>query len=222
MGIKVEVIRFTGGGIFTKFTPPCWYAYVEGVGAPPLPRGTTPSGGGGGPAPVAKPGGKPGGHTGPAGPGAPLPKSNTGPSRVNGPVSRNEVLDRARYWSNKKVPYSMGAYTNDPNGKSYRTDCSGLVSMALHLDKSYSTVTLPEVVRPIPKHELKPGDIVGNLGPGTGGAGGHVMVFNGWTDASMTKFRVIEETPPAATESVKTWGAAPYTSHAWRYKNIAD
>lgn len=221
MGIKVDFVRFTGGGIFTKFTPPVWYAYVEGVGAPAPAAFAGGGNNAGNPANVAGTNTKPG-HTGPSGPQNPLPKSNTGPSSVNGKVSRQEVLDRGRYWTNKKVPYSMAAYTNDSSGKSYRTDCSGLVSMALHLDKSYSTVTLPEVVQPIPKSELKPGDIVGNLGPRTAGASGHVMIFNGWTDASQTKFRVIEQTPPAATESVKTWGSAPYTSHAWRYKNIVD
>lgn len=180
-------------------------------GGPPPPN---PGNGGGQPAPG---GGNPG--EGDAG-GAPSAPANN--SSVGGPVTRQEILDRARHWSNQGVPYSMQAYTNDANGKSYRTDCSGLVSMALHLPNSESTVTLPGAVHPINKDDLKPGDIVGNLGPGTAGAGGHVMIFNGWVDESRTQFRTIEETPPRAVEKVQTWGSAPYTSSAWRYNNLVD
>ncbi|WP_052462470.1 SH3 domain-containing protein [Nigerium massiliense] len=152
----------------------------------------------------------------------PTPTPAPPKSAVNGPIRRAEVLERGRYWVNRAVPYSMYKFTNDPQGRSYRTDCSGFVSMALHLDTSLSTVTLPERVHSISKSSLRPGDIVGNLGPGTGGAAGHVMIFNGWTSSAQTSFHTLEETPGYAQAKIRTWGSASYTSHAWRYGKIAD
>lgn len=209
-------------GIMTLGPQPIWWVnsgQSSGGNAGPVPAGgnaPAPAQEGGKPAPAE---GKPGHGDAPGG-GASAPANN---SSVGGPVTRQEILDRGRYWTNKGVPYSMSGYTTDANGKSYRTDCSGLVSMALHLPNSESTVTLPNsAVHPISKEELKPGDIVGNLGGGTGGANGHVMIFNGWVDDSHTQFRTIEETPPRAVEKTQTWGSAPYTSSAWRYNNLID
>ncbi|WP_341856315.1 SH3 domain-containing protein [Brachybacterium sp. GPGPB12] len=85
-------------------------------------------------------------------------------------ADRQEVLDRGQTWVDRNVPYSMEVYTNGPDGRQYRTDCSGFVSMAYGLDTSYSTVTLTEHFTEIPKEDLRPGDIIGNLGPGSGGA----------------------------------------------------
>jgi cell wall-associated NlpC family hydrolase len=104
-----------------------------------------------------------------------------GSSSVDGPISRSEVLSRAMSWVNRGVPYSMNKSATDPGGRLYRTDCSGLVSMANHLGSSPSTVNMTDYVHPIEWSDLKPGDIVGTLGPGTGGANGHVVIFNGWT-----------------------------------------
>ncbi len=154
--------------------------------------------------------------------GGPVPTDpNVGNIPVGGPITREQILARARYWAAMGVPYSMAAFTNDPQGKSYRTDCSGLVSMALKLETSLSTVTLPSQVLPISKADLQPGDIVGNLGGGTAGADGHVMVFARWADSSMSTFFTVEETPPKAVERTRVWGSAPYASHAWRYRNLA-
>ncbi|WP_199729880.1 C40 family peptidase, partial [Tessaracoccus sp. OH4464_COT-324] len=145
-----------------------------------------------------------------------------GNSRINGPISRAEVLARAQTWVDRRVPYSMYSTASDPQGKAYRSDCSGFVSMALHLDQSLSTVTLPGRVHQISKDELRPGDIVGNLGPGTGGANGHVVIFAGWVDGSRTKFRTLEQTPDYAQSRVLTWGSRFYLHAAYRYNNISD
>lgn len=150
--------------------------------------------------------------------GAPPPANG---SEVNGPISRDEVISRANHWLQQGVPYSMTGSALDPNGTSYRSDCSGFVSMAFHLDQSLSTVTLPERFSEIPKDELQVGDIVGNLGPGTGGAAGHVVIFNGWVDDSHTQFNSIEQTPPQTTTRVLTWGSSFFLHHAYRYNNIA-
>ena len=106
---------------------------------------------------------------------------------------RAAIIDRAQTWVDQGVPYDMGAYHPDPEGKNYRTDCSGYVSMAWGLDDSLSTVTLPDVSHEISKDELKPGDILLKGGPGTEGANGHVVIFNGWTDDDKTAYHALEE-----------------------------
>ena len=119
------------------------------------------------------------------------PPSST--SVVGGYISRTEVLSRAKYWVNRHVPYSMYAWTYDPQGRNYRTDCSGFVSMALHLPESANTVTLPKYVYRISWSDLRPGDVVGTLGYGTEGSNGHVVIFNGWANSAHTYFYTLEE-----------------------------
>lgn len=178
-------------------------------------------GGGGGGGEPGSIGGSGGSGYGGGGGGGPIPTDpSIGNIAVGDPITREQILARARFWAAMGVPYSMAAYTNDPQGKSYRTDCSGLVSMALKLETSLSTVTLPSQVVPISKADLLPGDIVGNLGGGTAGAAGHVMIFARWADSSMTTFFTVEETPPKAVERTRVWGSAPFASHAWRYRNL--
>ena len=133
-------------------------------------------------------------------------------------ADRQEVLDRGQTWVDRNVPYSMEAYTNGPDGRQYRTDCSGFVSMAYGLDTSYSTVTLTEHFTEIPKDELEPGDIIGNLGPGSGGAAGHVVIFTGWADEDHTTFDVIEQAGGVGgVARTHTWGDSYWNQHAFRY-----
>jgi hypothetical protein len=106
---------------------------------------------------------------------------------------RAVIIDRAQTWVDQGVPYDMNGYQSDPQGKNYRTDCSGIVSMAWGLDDSLSTVTLPDVSHKISKDELKPGDILLKGGPGTEGANGHVAIFNGWANDEHTAYHALEE-----------------------------
>ncbi len=210
-------------GDFPAHTPPGADPNTSGPGGPgsqPDFSHSSPGGdsGGGSPGSVGGPSGS--GYGGGGG-GGPIPTDPAiGNIAVGDPITREQILARARFWAAMGVPYSMAAYTNDPQGKSYRTDCSGLVSMALKLETSLSTVTLPSQVVPISKADLLPGDIVGNLGGGTAGAAGHVMIFARWADSSMTTFFTVEETPPRAVERTRVWGSAPFASHAWRYRNL--
>lgn len=121
------------------------------------------------------------------------PKPPTGGSTVGGTISRTEVLARAKYWTDRRVPYSMSRYTGDPQGRQYRTDCSGFVSMAWHLSSSLSTVTLPNVSHRIGKSDLRPGDILLKGGPGSAGASGHVVIFRGWANSAHTSYYASEE-----------------------------
>ena len=122
----------------------------------------------------------------------PIPEDTSGPDEAESP-DRQEIIRRAKTWVEQGVPYSQSGYHPDENGKPYRTDCSGFVSMAWGEDQSYSTVTLPTVSHPIPKEDLQPGDILLKGGPGTAGDNGHVIIFNGWTDDSHTSYYGIEE-----------------------------
>jgi hypothetical protein len=119
-------------------------------------------------------------------------------SSVGGPITRSEVLSRAMSWvGNTAIHYSQDqadAYP-DVDGRRYRPDCSGFVSMAWHLDRragstwDHSTETLPTVSHPISKEELLPGDIMLR----SGSSNAHVTLFNGWRDTSHTRYNVLEQ-----------------------------
>src|SRR5690348_11731864 len=66
------------------------------------------------------------------------------PSWAGGPITGMQVILRAQDWVQKNPTYSQSAYIAGPDadGKTYRTDCSGYVSMTWHLTSSYSTRTL--------------------------------------------------------------------------------
>lgn len=147
------------------------------------------------------------------------------PSKVGGAISRTEVLSRAMYWVDKNVPYSMNDNHPDPKGRKYRTDCSGFVSMAFHLRESENTVSLPEHVKAIGWRSLRKGDIVGTLGPGTAGADGHVVIFNGWANAAHTKFHTLEQRGggAGAVKHVRevSYKVGSHVAKPYRYKKIA-
>ena len=106
---------------------------------------------------------------------------------------RDEIISRAQTWVDQGVPYNWDATHPDPQGKQYRMDCSGFVSMAWGLDDSLNTVTLPDVSHKIDKDELKPSDVLMKGGPGTEGANGHVVIFNGWANDDKTAYHALEE-----------------------------
>ncbi|WP_228282559.1 C40 family peptidase [Brevibacterium atlanticum] len=112
---------------------------------------------------------------------------------------RDEIISRAQTWVDQGVPYNWDATHPDPQGKQYRMDCSGFVSMAWGLDDSLSTVTLPDVAHEIDKDELKPGDVLMKGGPGTEGANGHVAIFNGWANEEHTAYHGLEEAGSTGT-----------------------
>ena len=105
------------------------------------------------------------------------------------PSVSGDLVVRAKSWLDAKVQYNQGAYFTNQYG-TYRQDCSGFVSMAMGLPKSYVTGTLPQVMHPITKDELQPGDFMLNT---AGGNNGHVSIFMGWTDASHSHYRSWEE-----------------------------
>lgn len=107
-------------------------------------------------------------------------------------ITREEIISRAQVWVNAGVPYSQTAYRDG-----YRTDCSGFVSYAWHLQdhagrpQSLTTRTLPDVSRLISKDELQSGDIL--LRPGS-----HVVIFDQWANSQRTEYWAYEMSPPRA------------------------
>lgn len=147
-----------------------------------------------------------------------------GGSGINGKISRQEIIARGQYWVSKHVPYSMEATYPDQQGTRYRTDCSGFVTMALHATApGYNTVSLPEIAKPIAWAELQPGDLVGTLGPGTGGAAGHVTLFHSWADPSHNSYNTLECRGGAGCVAYKRpvgWTDGPYTAKPYRYIRV--
>ncbi|KAL4886165.1 hypothetical protein BJY04DRAFT_213698 [Aspergillus karnatakaensis] len=128
---------------------------------------------------------------------------SSGDSSYQGSITRSEILKRGKYWTDRGIPYSMEAEYPDAQGRNYRTDCSGFVSMALHAwAPGYGTVNLGDVAEAITWGEIQAGDFVGTLGAGTGGAAGHVVIFTGWVDSSKEEFHTLE--------CRGTYGCEPY------------
>jgi hypothetical protein len=148
-------------------------------------------------------------------------------SDVDEAITRPEVIARAKAWltayNGGPVPYSQD--TGSPF-QGYRRDCSGFVSMAWKLGISRSTETLPGVSSRIGKDDLKPGDVLGNLGPGTGGDAGHVVIFEAWANDARTAYVGIEQAGDTMS-TVRRTIPYPYFNNntsflPWRYNKIVD
>ncbi|KAJ5675757.1 hypothetical protein N7462_008654 [Penicillium macrosclerotiorum] len=152
--------------------------------------------------------------------------SGGGNSSYNGQISREEIISRGQFWVSRHIPYSMSAYYPDPDGRKYRTDCSGFVSMALHASSpGYSTVSLPEVAEAISWDDLQPGDFVGTLGAGTGGAAGHVTLFHSWADSSKKEYNTLECRGTYGCVAYKrpvSWKDGSFTAKPYRYTRVMD
>jgi hypothetical protein len=106
-------------------------------------------------------------------------------------ITRSEVMSRARYWYDHRadIPYNMSGTHQDPQGALYRTDCSGYISMAWHLQPpGLDTITLPSVAQPISKDELKSGDILDAQYGSDVNNTGHVALFDRWTSSAHTSY----------------------------------
>ncbi|MBC9719593.1 peptidoglycan-binding protein [Streptomyces sp. TRM66268-LWL] len=108
------------------------------------------------------------------------------------PITRGQIIERAKRWVGAKVPYSMSGYWSD----GYRRDCSGFVSMAWNLGSNQWTGSLAQYGERIKKSDLQPGDMLLFHNPGNPGAGSHVTIFGGWADAGKTRYVAYEQTRP--------------------------
>jgi hypothetical protein len=154
-------------------------------------------------------------------------------SRIGGTISRSEVISRAKYWYTHRgsIPYNGGAAYRDPDGHhKYRQDCSGYVSMALHISPSGigapSTVSLPQYGKKLgSRRDMKKGDYTGILGNGTAGAAGHVRLFEKWSSKSAGTYWAYDfGSTPVKHAKYKLSSDAPRNGIGWsayRYKKIS-
>lgn len=152
--------------------------------------------------------------------------SGGGSSSYKGQISRKEIISRGEFWVSRHIPYSMNDEYPDPQGRKYRTDCSGFVSMALHASApGFNTVSLPEIAKPIAWKDLQPGDFVGTLGAGTGGAAGHVTLFKSWADSSKKEYNTLECRGTYGCVAYKrpvSWKDGSFTAKPYRYIHVVD
>lgn len=104
---------------------------------------------------------------------------------ITPPEALTDAMVRAESWLTARVPYSQSRTFTNQYG-TYRTDCSGFVSMVWALASSYTTRTLPKVAVRIAKEDLAPGDIMN-------APGYHAAVFAGWVDEEMTSYWAYEQ-----------------------------
>ncbi|MDP2181650.1 MAG: hypothetical protein Q8K99_03680 [Actinomycetota bacterium] len=123
-------------------------------------------------------------------------------------ITRSKVVSRAKVWVKKNVQYSQRGYY-----RGYRRDCSGFVSMAWKLDKSYTTRTIHTRGKRISTKRLKPGDAV--LTPG------HVVIFEKWKNKKKGTFYALHEMN-ARRDAERSVRKITKSSKAYRRKGIKN
>ncbi|MEV0691469.1 peptidoglycan-binding protein [Streptomyces sp. NPDC050388] len=133
-------------------------------------------------------------------------------------ITRADIIERARRWVARKVPYDMTAFWSD----GYRQDCSGYVSMAWNLPGNEWTGSLGQYAERISKDELQPGDMLLFHNASDPYGGSHVVLFGGWTDGARTTYAAYEQTPPHTLQRTTPYAywnnSASYVPY--RYKGV--
>lgn len=125
------------------------------------------------------------------------------------PISRATVLQRSKLWVTTKPPYSQSAYAPDPEGRMYRTDCSGYMSMCVNATQSYSTRSMGTILHPIHKEDLLPGDFLAAYD-------WHVVLFVRWNNTARTQYLAREATSTIGT-TVERLLPYPHYTHQNEY-----
>ncbi|MFI5844683.1 hypothetical protein ACIA8K_33785 [Catenuloplanes sp. NPDC051500] len=123
-----------------------------------------------------------------------------------GRITRAAVMARAHDWLSRKVRYSQDnrlARWDLNKGRRYRPDCSGFICMAWAIDsrdprygRALTTWELRQVVTPISRAGLQPGDVLLRARAGHRGSD-HVRLFEAWADPARTVATVIESSSKA-------------------------
>ncbi|MEZ3178274.1 peptidoglycan-binding protein [Streptomyces pimonensis] len=133
-------------------------------------------------------------------------------------ITRADIVERARSWVTRKVPYGVASYWSD----GYRQDCSGYISMAWRLPGNEWTGSLGKYAERITKDELQPGDVLLFHDSSSPHGGSHVVLFGGWTDTARSQYVAYEQTPPHTrrrTTPYAYWNnSARYVPY--RYKGV--
>ncbi|WP_216824332.1 hypothetical protein, partial [Lentzea albidocapillata] len=136
-----------------------------------------------------------------------------------GSMSRSDMLTRSSTWIDARIPYSQARCYRNSHG-SYRTDCSGYVSMVWGLPTSATTLTLPNYSSVISRSDLKMGDIFVRHDS----AVQHTAIFIRWADTARTSPVVREQAGPDGSPTAeRTWSASyanTYTPR--RYNRVVD
>ncbi|GAA3620525.1 hypothetical protein GCM10022267_03350 [Lentzea roselyniae] len=134
---------------------------------------------------------------------------------VPGGVTRSQMIVRSQAWIDARVPYSQGACYSNQYG-SYRTDCSGYVSLIWGLGRSETTLTLRNFSSLINRADLRTGDALLN--------DGHVALFVRWADVAKTQPVVREQAAPNGAPTVeRTWSASTAAGYEpRRYHNVLE
>ncbi|MEU7282792.1 hypothetical protein AB0A69_29050 [Streptomyces sp. NPDC045431] len=138
-------------------------------------------------------------------------------STANGQITRSEVMSRAKNWYDRNIQYSQSTNMADweygpTTDVKYRTDCSGFVSMAWHLQDSLTTYSLPTVATQISKSDLQPGDILNYKTH-------HVVLFAGWKDKAAGTFYYYSEGSPSTDMNYSTADINSGTIDSHAYSN---
>jgi putative cell wall-binding protein len=130
-------------------------------------------------------------------------------------ITRAAILDRASYWVELPVPYSQTSYF-----QGYRTDCSGMASMAWRLDQSYSTRTLAAsgYLVPVEREDLQPGDMLLKYDY-------HAAIFYKWANAEHTWYWTLEQSGGTGHATSRLtpypfWGVGGF--RAFRHRGIQE
>ncbi|UOX90536.1 hypothetical protein MUY14_07905 [Amycolatopsis sp. FBCC-B4732] len=145
-------------------------------------------------------------------------------------ITRSEIIARAQYWVDHKpgpyydpdnfAPGDNGFSPGPGDGRVYRRDCSGYVSMAFHLSWSASTYTLPYYGEKIDRSELQAGDILNSTTE-------HVLLFHKWLDDKGNfEYYSFGATPvKRATANINDSTLDSHANgnyQAYRYVNVVD
>lgn len=129
--------------------------------------------------------------------------------------SRRTAVARGFTWYDARVPYSQSRSRKDQNG-TYRTDCSGFVSMCWQLGTSYTTADF--VVGGGKSgligaySNLLPGDALVRRANGAG----HMVLFLGWNDAAHTAACVLEQASTAQDMQFRTRSRESLTASGYK------
>jgi hypothetical protein len=124
---------------------------------------------------------------------------------------RDRAIKRGFSWYDRNVPYSQ---TRSFEG--YRTDCSGFISMAWELGRSFSTADFIAgggESGPLSSYNsLVGGDALVRRANGKG----HIVMFLGWNDAAKTSACVVEQASTATDMEFGTRTTASMKAAGYR------
>eukprot|EP01006_Ploeotia_vitrea_P041489 TRINITY_DN66541_c1_g1_i1.p1 TRINITY_DN66541_c1_g1~~TRINITY_DN66541_c1_g1_i1.p1 ORF type:complete len:497 (-),score=266.95 TRINITY_DN66541_c1_g1_i1:88-1578(-) len=136
------------------------------------------------------------------------------------PITQAKILERGRFWTGQHhQPYSKKKYAVGPEGRKWRTDCSGLVSMAWNLSTSVTTSSMAGTVCSYLSNPLdaQPGDAMLR-------AGTHTLIFVEWVVKGQ-RYRALEQSySKGSIERPISWkyfkDYQPEKYKVCRYKNM--